>query len=144
VEIAETLRTALEGDETIAFAVLFGSFAKGNAHASSDVDVAVMPSRELTLEDEAALASHLERATGRTVDLVRLDRTEDFVLRREVALGLPVWELRRGAFARFRAEAVVAWLDFEPVYTQATQLYLRRVAEGIAPTAPSPRPASSR
>jgi predicted nucleotidyltransferase len=131
VDIAAALRQALEGDETVALAVLFGSFAKGRAHAASDVDVAIVPARDLSLEGEAALVARLERATGRTVDLVRLDRTEDLVLRREVALGALLWETNAGAFARFRAEAVVAWLDFEPVYTRATKLYLQRVAEGV-------------
>lgn len=61
---------------------------------------------------------------------MRLDRTEDILLRCEVALGVLVCESVPGAFARFRAEAIVAWLDFEPVYSRATELYLQRVAEG--------------
>ena len=96
----------------------------------SDLDVAVLPLGAWSAVDEAALVDALERATGRDVDLVRLDRVDDVVLRREVARGLPLREHTPLAFARFAAEAALEWLDFEPVYLEAQARYLRRVARG--------------
>ncbi len=128
--VLEALRGCLAGRTDLRFVVLFGSFAKGKAHAGSDVDLAIVPVGPFSLSDEGDLAEVVARATGRELDLVRLDRTEDIVLRREIAHGELVWESEAGAFAVFRARAQVEWLDFEPVYTRATALYLRRVAEG--------------
>jgi len=131
VDIAEAVRSCLAEHGALRFAVLFGSCAKGTARPESDVDLAIVPSGAFTLADEGDLALAIARATGRELDLVRLDRTEDLVLRREIARGVLVREGVPGAFARFRAEALIAWLDFEPVYTRATELYLKRVAEGV-------------
>jgi uncharacterized protein len=131
--VLEALRRCLAGRTDLRFVVVFGSFAKGKAHAGSDVDLAIVPVGPFSVHDEGDLAEVVSRATGRELDLVRLDRTEDIVLRREIAHGELVWESERGAFAAFRARAQVEWLDFEPVYTRATALYLRRVAEGRGP-----------
>ena len=129
--VAEALRESLVGRSDLRFAVLFGSCAKGRERPESDVDLAIVPSGTFSLADEGDLAHVVLRATGRELDLVRLDRTEDIILRREVAHGVLVCESAPRAFARFRAEAIVEWLDFEPVYTRATKLYLQRVAEGV-------------
>lgn len=129
--VIEALRGCLAGRTDLRFVVLFGAVAKGKAHAGNDVDLAIVPVGPFSLSDEGDLAEVVARATGRELDLVRLDRMEDIVLRREVAHGELVWESERGAFAAFRARAMVEWLDFERVYTRATALYLRRVAEGV-------------
>lgn len=55
------------------FAILFGSRARGDARAASDVDIAIAPEQPMSQGDEDALAMELERALGLTVDLVALD-----------------------------------------------------------------------
>jgi hypothetical protein len=92
--------------------------------------VAIVPVRAFSATDEADLIEALHRETGREVDLVRLDRVDDVVLRREVARGLPLREAAAGAFARFAAEAVLAWLDLEPIYLAAQARFLQVVAKG--------------
>jgi predicted nucleotidyltransferase len=130
-ELLDTLRKLLAARDEVALAVVFGSVAKGSARPSSDLDLALLPTGAFSLEDEARLVPDLERATGREVDLVRLDRTEDIVLRREIGLhGVAVREARPGNFARFRAEAQLDWLDLEPTYLDAEARFLRRVAAG--------------
>jgi len=130
-ELLDTLRGLLGARDEVALAVVFGSVAKGTARPSSDLDLAVLPTAALSLEGEAQLVQAVERATGREVDLVRLDRIEDIVLRREIGLhGVAVREARPGNFARFRAEAQLAWLDLEPTYLDAEARFLRRVASG--------------
>ena len=136
--VLEALRGCLAGRTDLRFVVLFGSFAKGKANAGSDVDLAIVPVGPFSLNDEGDLAEVVARATVRELDLVRLDRTEDIVLRREVAHGELVWESERGAFAAFRARAQVEWLDFEPVYTRATALYHAPRGRGPRPVARDP------
>jgi predicted nucleotidyltransferase len=53
-------------------AVLFGSVARGQAHAHSDLDLAVQAPHPLTAPAKQALIEALAAATGRPVDLVDL------------------------------------------------------------------------
>lgn len=128
----DRLRAALPDLQRVGLVVLFGSCAKGSPRADSDLDVAILPSGPLSAADEADLEDALGRAGGRTVDLTRLDRTDDVVLRREIARGLLLHEGQPGVFARFRADAMLEWLDLEPVYLDAQARYLKRVAGGGA------------
>lgn len=58
----------------IASAVLFGSFAKGTAHATSDIDIAVWPDESWTVRDWDALLDDLEALpTLKKWDLVRMN-----------------------------------------------------------------------
>lgn len=125
----EFLRALLAQRTDLALVVLFGSTARGCARPDSDLDVAVVPLGAWSAVDEAAFVDALERATGRDVDLLRLGRVDDVVLRREVARGVPLREHTPFAFARFAAEAALEWLDFEPVYLGAQARYLRAVAQ---------------
>ena len=121
-------RLAARGD--LALAVVFGSVARGEARPESDLDVAIQPAAQFSAVDEARLVEALARATGREVDLVRLDRVEDVVLRREIARGLPIREAVPGEFARFAADAMLVWLDLAPAYLDAQARYLAHVAAG--------------
>ena len=128
--VADDLQALLRDRHELALVVLFGSCSQGTEREGSDVDVAVLPAGELSSADEAQLEGAIARLAGREVDLVRLDRTEDIVLRREIARGTPLREGEPGAFARFAADAVLAWLDFAPMYLAAQARYLRKVAQG--------------
>ena len=124
----ELVQRALADRDEIAFAAVFGSCARGAERATSDLDLAIQPAGPFSLRDEDAVVAAVERATGRSVDLVRLDRTDDVVLRNEIARGVAVRDAPRGAFAYFAAEAALAWLDLEPTYRAAQRAYLRRAS----------------
>ncbi len=68
------IRALFEADERILLAYVFGSVARGEATAPSDLDVAVLASNELGLDERGRLSEAIARATGyeRTVDLVDL------------------------------------------------------------------------
>ena len=70
----EALKGVLEADPGIAYALVFGSTARGTGHSGSDVDVAfaLTEGRRPTALELGDLASRLETATGRRVDLVDL------------------------------------------------------------------------
>ena len=65
----DELRRALEADTRVMLAVLFGSAARDQLRRESDLDVGVLGPAQTDLN---ALQVKLERATGRTVDLVSL------------------------------------------------------------------------
>lgn len=112
-------------------AVLFGSRARGDARASSDFDVAVLPvDRDLPLRDELALASTLSDITGTEVDVARLDG-DDPTFEHEVALhSVLLYEARPGELAAFRADATSRWFDFEEAIAPHRRRFLARLAKG--------------
>ena len=81
---------------------MFGSVARGEDHAGSDVDVAVR-GRDIDL---LALGADLSLAIGREVDVVSLD-TEDLVLLLEITRdGRVVLDRVDGGYGGFRASAL--------------------------------------
>src|SRR6266704_2295825 len=70
------LRQVLEGEPDVAYALLFGSGARGTAHADRDADVAIelRPGAACDVRALGGLAARLESATGRPIDLVLLQR----------------------------------------------------------------------
>jgi hypothetical protein len=84
---------------------------------------------DLPLQSELDLQRRLSEVAHLQVDLVRLDR-DDLLLAREAAVhGVALYENYAGAFARFRAAAVSAWLDFENSLAPARARWLARVAQ---------------
>lgn len=70
-----TLRAALRTEAGVRFALLFGSAARGEDEAHSDLDLLV-EMREPTLERAVDLSTKLEGLVGRRVDIVLLDDAE--------------------------------------------------------------------
>lgn len=106
-------------------AYLFGSSARGEARAGSDVDVAVLfaetPPPTL-LGPLAALRDELEAGLGREVDLVTLNRAPVDLIHRVLRDGILLLERDRGARIRFEVQARNEYFDLLPV--------LRRYREG--------------
>lgn len=111
-------------------AILFGSAARGRLRADSDLDIAFLPTRDLALAEELALQAALERATGRTVDLVNLDRA-DPLLRFEIARhGRVLISEPASESTRFIAAAGIEHADLAPLIADAAERYRRRLAAG--------------
>jgi predicted nucleotidyltransferase len=128
----DRVEVALRSGPPLRLAMLFGSSADGSVHAGSDVDIAILPEDpELSLEAELGLQSELGRITGRSVDLVRLDRAPTLVRYQVAKRGVPLLEAGPFEAARFVAAAVAEYLDFEPSLLRAAALFRRRVADGI-------------
>jgi predicted nucleotidyltransferase len=131
--VVSQLEAELQGDSSLRLALLFGSAAINRLRADSDLDVGIIPvDAELSLAGELALATRLSRATGREVDVVRLDRAPSLVR----------WEAARHAvvlFAdspvtatRFLARAALEHAGTEPLLDDARRRLARRLARGAA------------
>lgn len=70
-----TLRTALRTEVSVRFALLFGSTARGENEAQSDLDL-LIEMRDPTLERMVDLGAKLGSITGRRVDIVLLEDAE--------------------------------------------------------------------
>lgn len=74
-KLLSALRGALRTEHNVRFALLFGSVARGTSAPGSDVDVLVSL-RDPDLERVVELSAKLTAATGRRVDVVRLEDAE--------------------------------------------------------------------
>ncbi|MCK6532983.1 MAG: nucleotidyltransferase domain-containing protein [Polyangiaceae bacterium] len=128
---AETLRGALQNVPGLRLALLFGSAARATLRPDSDLDVGIWPTDPgMTLADELSLATLLGRATGREVDIVRLDRAPAIV-RFEVAKRHVVLRADPdGALPRFLAAAALEHAELRPLWDDAQRRLARRLSEG--------------
>lgn len=53
--------------------VLFGSFARGTQNEESDIDIAILPKREISKKEIFYLKQELEDIANRDIDLVNLN-----------------------------------------------------------------------
>ena len=113
----QALRRALAGEPCVA-AWLFGSHARGEPRADSDVDVAVLFGRPRpTRLDElpTRLQGALEAAAGTVVDLVILDGADPDLVHRVLRDGVLLVENDRSARVAFTVRMRNLWFDLEPV-----------------------------
>ena len=109
---------------------LFGSFATGNAHAESDLDLAVVPRHSAVRARKLEILADLARCGFCNVDLVFLD-TDDIVLKYEAVrqnrLVYQADDFDRGAtYSRI----VRQYLDFLPYLKVQREAYKRRILLG--------------
>ncbi len=92
--------------------VLFGSVARGNARPDSDADIGILgggfwPQLELG----SRIAALLQRE-AHVVDLAAAGELLRFEVARD---GACIFERENDVWLRFRAEAMIAYWDFEPI-----------------------------
>ena len=106
------LGRVLESQPDVRLAVLFGSTARATRRGDSDLDIGVLGLPTAALR---ALQLTLERATGRTVDVIALE-TAPPLLRFEIARdGRVLVERTPHIWSDFAARAMVDWWDWAPM-----------------------------
>ena len=115
------------------FAILFGSAATGKLRPFSDVDVALHTPQSIEILDLGSLASDLEEAAGRAVDILELRGLES----RNPALafaalesGRPFLVRNEEALVRFRKSTFLAYLDTAPLRRRMHEALLERIRGG--------------
>ena len=130
--MVEALRHVLEAEPGIAYAVLFGSSARGTRHPESDADVAVELAAGAARDPQALgrLTVRLESAAGRPVDLVLLDEAPAPLAYRIFRDGRVLVERDRAALVARKARAILDYLDFRPVEELCAAGVLHAAARG--------------
>lgn len=126
----QRLADALAGLAPVKLAVVFGSVARGDAHEGSDLDVAILPAGDLSLQDQGTIVRALELASGREVDLVLLDRVDDGLAWRIARDGICLASNPASAFAEWRARVATEHADWVEMRGDAVEQYRRAVALG--------------
>jgi predicted nucleotidyltransferase len=129
-EMLASVRQALGAVAGVRLAIVFGSVARGNENAQSDLDLAVEAGADIDL---AELSATLSRQLGREVEIVALGDAGVPLLDEIVRDGVLVHEGEPNAAARWRAH-VLADLEIDrPWFARMRDAWLRRVAErGLA------------
>jgi predicted nucleotidyltransferase len=130
--VIEALRSALASDERVAYALLFGSAARGTNRGDSDVDVALglRSGVRLSPSELGELTARLEAAASRTVDLVLMDEAPPAVAYRAFRDGVVLVVSDRASLVNRKAEAILEYLDFRWVEEACTRGVLAAAARG--------------
>jgi len=115
--------------QDVLFAYVFGSCARDEATAASDLDVAIIGEGTFDPLELGAIVELLERATGKAVDVVDL-RTATPLLGWEVVCdGIVALDRDPAARLEFELEAQRRELDFRPLRLRQQEL-LREAVRG--------------
>jgi uncharacterized protein len=118
--VIEAIEAVLQKTEGLVAAWVFGSMARGDASASSDLDLAVLmsdPSDDAAEETLRGLAADLERHSpcGR-VDIVVLGAQGPVFRHRVLREGKLVLDRDPPARHAFEARTIVEYLDWRPTH----------------------------
>ena len=91
--------------------VLFGSVARGQASPMSDLDIGILGAE---FWQGLQIGADLARLCGREPHVVELDRAPELLSFEIARDGILLFECEPDIWPRFRAEAIVRYLDFKP------------------------------
>jgi len=121
------LIAALQSDDRIRLAVIFGSAARGTSSSQNDFDIGVLG---LPIRDLPKTAVHLARVVGREVDLVDLASAPP-LLRVEIARDGRVLVARpTHLWADFKEQALIDWWDWAPLAKRFGAAAMARLSAG--------------
>ena len=122
-EVTARLGGALKARTEVRLAFLFGSSVSRGVESADDLDLAVVFTRPLALLEQCQLATQLEEAAGREVDLIDLDSASTLLRWEVVRTGIPVFVRDAAALVDFRARVPLEYFDLLP--------FLEREAAGL-------------
>lgn len=117
--------TRAKQDPDILAVMLFGSHARGEASASSDVDVCLLlvPGR---VPRDAWTTKRLDYLAGTDLDLSIFQQLPLYVRTRVLKEGRVVYVRDEDALYELAIRTAKAWEDFRPIY----RMYLDEIARG--------------
>lgn len=122
---------ALLAETDVELAVAFGSLARGDGEAGSDLDLGLRLGTD-TGAARRALEARLGRAAQRAVDLVFLDDAPP-LLRFEIARdGIVLRHRHRHLWVDFKTRAMLDWWDWAPTARRMHRAYVERLRRKVA------------
>jgi hypothetical protein len=127
----QALAQVLAAEAKIGYALLFGSRARGTAHAESDVDLAIGGrGMEFSLLELGGLVARLEEAAETSVDLVLLDEAPPGLAFRIFQEGLVLLDRDPRAFVERKAKAMLEYYDWQPIEARLARAVLEAARHG--------------
>jgi hypothetical protein len=130
VEPLDAIRRLLDARADVRLAYVFGSTVRGQARASSDVDVAVLFEPEPGLRALDALTTDLQMAARHAVDLVVLNTAPPLLTHQIIKTGRRIVCRAESERVRFETRAAARYLDTAHLRRVQHQ-YLRERADAF-------------
>ena len=132
-EKIETIVKEVFKDTPCDFVLLFGSHARGDAHAMSDIDIGVCTPEPLDLKSLGYLAATLETRLRRPVDLTDLYglyRKNPLLAFEILSHHIPLCLRDEERYIHFKTMAQLSYLDHKPLIEANRRQLRRRIEEG--------------
>ncbi|MEM3398050.1 MAG: nucleotidyltransferase domain-containing protein [Nitrososphaerota archaeon] len=127
--VIRDLETFFDKEDEVLVAYLFGSYARGDQTAESDIDIAVLlstPSHRV-LEYYLHLINELSRVSGGEVDLIILNTAPPLLKHQVIKNGIVVYRRDEKTRIEFEARAEDEYLDFKRVMERYDGCFMKVV-----------------
>jgi len=101
--------------------VIFGSFANGKNRKDSDLDIAVLGSKEVSFKEQVQLTNELSLLFSKNVDLSVLNRANPLLLFQASKNSILLYG-DRTEFFKFKIHAFNAYNDYAPYFAMERAL----------------------
>ena len=129
------LKLCLYKFDYIVFAILFGSQATGYETSESDVDVAIYPNRDLSVEDKIELIYQISKCLGipeDKIDILILSNALSLELRYKIFRdGILIFARDERIYKKFRDLSISLYLDYKIALDKVKygEKYLKKTKE---------------
>ncbi|MBI2577749.1 MAG: nucleotidyltransferase domain-containing protein [Candidatus Wildermuthbacteria bacterium] len=116
--LKENIAKVLEEEEEVLFAYIFGSFVRGDAIGSSDIDIAVFLSPEshaTFFEKRLELMEKLTRGLRRDADVIILNTSSPFLRYAVLKEGILTVNQDSKARLEFELRTMNEYFDYKPI-----------------------------
>ncbi|WAM33057.1 type VII toxin-antitoxin system MntA family adenylyltransferase antitoxin [Caldicellulosiruptor morganii] len=133
--ILEVLKECFEKENTIVFAYLFGSYAKGKANENSDVDIAVYVDEELANDSKRLLEFQIKHMIGisdilrKEVDLVILNQASPLLRHEVISEGILIIEKDHDRLVNFKKMSFYYYQDWLHIMKIKMMYIKERIAD---------------
>jgi len=129
----ESVEEILKSYDYIDFALLFGSYARGNQRELSDIDIAIFTRRPIDLLEQGDIISSLEERLEKKIDLVLLNGLEKE--NAKMAFNIIdnhqiIFSKKQQQYIDFKVNTYKYYFDLEPMYEMFDNTLRERIASG--------------
>lgn len=131
--MTENVKELLKKYDFILFALMFGSFAKGEPTPLSDLDIGIFTEREIDLFQTGEIIFELETLANRKVDLVILNDlpvTHPLLAFNIVAGHKLLFCSNTKAYSDFKTKSLLFYFDFQPIIKVQNEHLKKRIKNG--------------
>jgi len=101
--------------------VIFGSFANGKNRDDSDLDIAILGSKEVSFKEQISLINELSLAFNKNIDLSVLNKANPLLLFEASKNSILLYGSRE-EFLKFKLYAFNAYNDYAPYFAMEKNL----------------------